>query len=106
MCEGFSVCLPMGMTLSSLSVGSCTKTRLASCQHCLYIRFIRIETKFHSQLVGAVGRQVIGHINSEMEVAPTIEASILTIDIDPRLIVDSAEIEMSAFTSPIRRDVE
>ena len=62
--------------------------------------------KVHLQLIGAIGRQVVGNINSEMEVTSTIKASILTIDVNPRLIVDSAEIEMSPFTSPVRRDVE
>jgi hypothetical protein len=48
--------------------------------------------KVHLQLIGAVGRQVVGNINSEMEIASAIKASVLTIDVDPRLIVDSTKI--------------
>jgi len=49
---------------------------------------------------------MVGHINGEVEVASTVEASILSIDIDPRLIVDGTKIEMGSFTSPVRGDIE
>lgn len=60
----------------------------------------------HLQLVRAIRRQVVGHIHSEMEVASTIETCILAVDVHPRLVVDSTEIEMCSSTSPVRRDIE
>lgn len=82
-----------GDLLVPLAVGTCTA-------------HLEQKIRMHSQLISAVGGQMIGNIHSKMEVTPTVETSILTIDVNPRLIVDSTEIEMCPLTSPVRRDIE
>ena len=60
----------------------------------------------HSQLVGTVRGEVIRHVNRKMEVATTVEASILAIDVDPRFVVDGSKVQVCTLASPVRRNIE
>lgn len=58
------------------------------------------------QLVSAVRCQMIGHIDLEMEVASTVEPSILAIDVYPGFVVNSSEVQVGSLASPVCRDIE
>lgn len=62
--------------------------------------------QWHSQLIGTVGREVVRHVNCEVEVAAAIEASILAIDVNPCFVVDGSEVEVCAFASPVWWNIE
>ena len=60
----------------------------------------------HSQLVGTVRGEVISHVNCELEVAASIEAGILAIDVYPCFVVDGTEVQVCALPSPVCWNVE
>ena len=62
--------------------------------------------QWHSQLIGTVGREVVRHVNCEVEVAAAIEASILAIDVNPCFVVDGSEVQMCPLASPVCRHIE
>ena len=49
---------------------------------------------------------MIRHIDCEVEVAATIEASIFAIDVHPRFVVNGSEVQMCPLTSPICWNIE
>jgi hypothetical protein len=53
------------------------------------------------QLVGAVSGKVLCHVYSEMEIAATIETSILAVNVDPCFVVDSSKVQVCPFSSPV-----
>ena len=55
----------------------------------------------HLQLIGTVGREMIRHVNRELEVAAAIEASILAIDVNPCFIVNSSKVQVCPLASPV-----
>ena len=61
----------------------------------------RVGRQSHLQLVGTVGREMISHVNCEMEVAAAIEARILAIDVNPCFVVDGSKVQMCPLPSPV-----
>ena len=61
----------------------------------------RVGRQSHLQLVGTVGREVISHVNREVEIAAAIEASILAVDVNPCFVVDSSEVQMCPLAGPV-----
>jgi hypothetical protein len=55
----------------------------------------------HLQLIGAVGRKMIRHVNRELEVATAIEASILAVDVNPCFVVNSSKVQVCPLASPV-----
>lgn len=49
---------------------------------------------------------MISHVNREVEVTASIEASILAIDVNPSLVVDGSKVQVCPLPGPVCRNVK
>lgn len=100
MCDGFSVCFPIGTTWSRRSVGSKTDTTLEM------ISFSASVRRGHIQLVVLPFLEMIGNVHGESKETSTVESDVVSIDIDCGFVVDGIKVEQDLIALPFRRHLE
>ena len=101
MWDGRKVCFPIGITEPSLSTGSCTNTSLQVISIPFFFCF-RCSIHF----VGTVEAHMLSSINREAEVTSTVEANLVSVDVDCCFVVYCCEVEQYLSSGPRRWDCE